>query len=135
MITQQRYRQMVLCGHGAAILTVNSDIASITTIPMETINLHRLKGPFDVDLRPTGMALGKGRRASACSTHYTLVLTTHVSLLACEKPLALAIGTIGMRHAKTVTDSRWITPCWSDSGRWTCSCINTRVLEGNIQLS
>ena len=51
MITQQRYRQMVLCGHGAAILTVNSDIASITTIPMETINLHRLKGPFDVDLR------------------------------------------------------------------------------------
>eukprot|EP00986_Skeletonema_menzelii_P005715 scaffold2117_cov141-Skeletonema_menzelii.AAC.10 len=39
--------------------------------------------------RPTGMALGKGRRASvvACGTHYTLVLTTHMSLLACGKPL------------------------------------------------
>jgi len=39
--------------------------------------------------RPTGMALGKGRKAStvACGTHYTLVLTTHMSLLACGKPL------------------------------------------------
>lgn len=37
--------------------------------------------------RPTGMALGKGRRASsvACGTYYTLVLTTHMSLLACGK--------------------------------------------------
>jgi len=35
------------------------------------------------------MALGKGRKASvvACGTHYTLVLTTHMSLLACGKPL------------------------------------------------
>jgi alpha-tubulin suppressor-like RCC1 family protein len=39
--------------------------------------------------RPTGMALGKGRRASsvACGTYYTLVLTTHMSLLACGKAL------------------------------------------------
>lgn len=37
--------------------------------------------------RPTGMSLGRGRRASsiACGTDYTLVLTHHMSLLACGK--------------------------------------------------
>ncbi|KAL7544039.1 hypothetical protein ACHAXR_013506 [Thalassiosira sp. AJA248-18] len=44
------------------------------------------KGP--TNCRPTGMALGKGRRASsvACGTNYTLVLTQHMSLLACGIP-------------------------------------------------
>ena len=51
-------------------------------------NLNNSK-EVSVRCRPTGMALGKGRRASAvaCGTHYTLVLTTHMSLLACGKPL------------------------------------------------
>ncbi|KAL7546171.1 hypothetical protein ACHAWF_009514, partial [Thalassiosira exigua] len=44
------------------------------------------QGP--TNCRPTGMALGMGRRASsvACGTYYTLVLTQHMSLLACGIP-------------------------------------------------
>lgn len=47
---------------------------------------HDYKGP--TKCRPTGMALGMGRRASsvACGTNYTLVLTQHMALLACGIP-------------------------------------------------
>jgi len=52
MIIQLRYRQMVRCGHGAAIPTVNLAIASTitTTMSIEMVYLHRcLKGPLDAD--------------------------------------------------------------------------------------
>mmetsp|Transcript_4030 Transcript_4030/g.9096 ORF Transcript_4030/g.9096 Transcript_4030/m.9096 type:complete len:1153 (-) Transcript_4030:125-3583(-) len=58
---------------------------------------HRVNGTQKVqhtdyqgptNCRPTGMALGKGRRASSvdCGTNYTLVLTQYMSLLACGIP-------------------------------------------------
>lgn len=58
------------------------------------------QGP--TNCRPTGMALGKGRRAStvACGTNYTLVLTQHMSLLASGIP-----SIAGDRDA-----SKWGTP-------------------------
>ena len=52
----------------------------------QKINSNDYKGP--TNCRPGGMALGKGRKASsvACGTNYTLVLTQHMSLLACGIP-------------------------------------------------
>ena len=59
------------------------------------------KGP--TNCRPGGMALGKGRKASsvACGTNYTLVLTQHMSLLACGIPTIAG-------HRDNTTD--WGTP-------------------------
>lgn len=52
----------------------------------EKVQSADYRGP--TNCRPTGMALGKGRRASsvACGTNFTLVLTQHMSLLACGVP-------------------------------------------------
>ena len=64
------------------------------------IDSSEYKGP--INCRPTGLALGKGRKASsvACGTNYTLVLTQQMSLLACGIPTIAG-------HRET---SQWGTP-------------------------
>jgi len=53
---------------------------------MNKVQSTDFQGP--TNCRPTGMVLGMGRKASsiACGTNYTLVLTQHMSLLACGIP-------------------------------------------------
>mmetsp|Transcript_16532 Transcript_16532/g.34920 ORF Transcript_16532/g.34920 Transcript_16532/m.34920 type:complete len:1375 (-) Transcript_16532:78-4202(-) len=58
------------------------------------------QGP--IKCRPSGMALGKGRKASsiACGTNYTMILTQHMSVLVC------GISSITGNHDV----SKWGTP-------------------------
>jgi len=87
----------VSCGYDhTAVLSSNGSVLTWGSNRYGQLG-HRVNGNQKVqsdnyqgptNCRPTGMALGKGRRASsiACGTNYTLVLTQHMSLLACGIP-------------------------------------------------